>query len=493
MPGRPPPGSLQKTLNSRRGSADPGAQVTIKKELEKGWAGAIVCSRNSERQACKAATSIGRKRGSLVSCGNSPPPAGPVEGEGDAVTVKVADTITSEREKLISENVRYIERFKEIPKTTAECYKMIRALGKGSFGRVTLCLHKLTGKHVAIKSIDKARMQDESAKRKILREVYILKTIRHANVIRLLEVFETEHHVHIVMEHAAGGDLLQFVKKRRRLAEPEAKQIFRQIVYGLGHIHSRSVLHRDIKLDNILLDSDRGVKICDFGISRVTDGAESIRERCGTPAYLAPELLSDRVSSPNVTMQEYSGFLSDHWSLGVLLFTMLFGSMPFKADKLPDLAHLIRHGQFAFPSDYSVSEGTGSEKIRIDARDLISGLLRVDPKERLSIPQILAHRWMRTGQGEDAGEEKWEDQTEVPRAADVSILRVQNLYKSNDPTRLRYEDYCYIANDFYTQHIDEEALRTLESFGYPREIVTRCMHKGELNHAVASYNLLTIV
>lgn len=211
------------------------------------------------------------------------------------ITVTMTDAITEERERLIRANIRYIEKYKEIPKTTTEYYKLVKEIGKGSFGRVTLCVHKLTGKQVAIKSIDKACMKDEHSRKKILREVYILKTIKHANIIRLMEVFESEHHVHIVMENADGGDLLQYVKQRRKLREEEAKEVFRQIVYGLGHVHARSVLHRDIKLDNILLDADRSVKICDFGISKITDTSEKIKERCGTPAYLAPEIISNQV------------------------------------------------------------------------------------------------------------------------------------------------------------------------------------------------------
>ena len=142
-------------------------------------------------------------------------------------------------------------------------------IGKGAFGKVTLGIHKLTGKHVAIKAIDKSYMKDDFSKKKVFQEVYILKKIRHSNIIRLLEVFESPKHFLMVMEYVGGGDLLQYVKQRKRLEETEAKHIFKQIVYGLAHCHCRSVLHRDIKLDNILMDEDGGVKICDFGVSRL--------------------------------------------------------------------------------------------------------------------------------------------------------------------------------------------------------------------------------
>ena len=197
------------------------------------------------------------------------------------------------REKLIAYIKNYVARRGQLPPTTLEFYKFVRLIGKGAFGKVTLGQHKLTGKHVAIKTIEKAFMKDEFSKRKVFQEVYLLKKIRHSNVIRLLEVFESERHLLIVMEYAGGGDLLQLIKRKGRLQERDAKFIFKQIVYGLAHVHCRSVVHRDIKLDNILLDSEKGVKICDFGVSKILKKGEFIQEQCGTPAYLAPEIILD--------------------------------------------------------------------------------------------------------------------------------------------------------------------------------------------------------
>ena len=122
---------------------------------------------------------------------------------------------------------------------------------------------------MAIKTVEKAVMKDEYQRKKVMQEVFLLKKVRHSNVIRLLEVFESSKHLLMVMEYAGGGDLLQYVKKKKRLEENEAKKIFRQIVYGLAHCHCRSVLHRDIKLDNILIDHEGEIKICDFGVSRI--------------------------------------------------------------------------------------------------------------------------------------------------------------------------------------------------------------------------------
>jgi 5'-AMP-activated protein kinase, catalytic alpha subunit len=131
-----------------------------------------------------------------------------------------------------------------------------------------------------------------------------------------------------VIELCAGGDLLNYVRRRRRLKEDVAKAIFKQIIEGLSYCHSKQILHRDIKLDNILLDSKGEVKICDFGISKVVKKGEIMTEQCGTPAYIAPEFLRDK---------GYTGFAADIWSAGVVLYAMLYGTVPFKANNMSEL------------------------------------------------------------------------------------------------------------------------------------------------------------
>lgn len=143
---------------------------------------------------------------------------------------------------------------------------------------MTLGIHKLTGKHVAIKTIAKSDMKNEFSRKKVFQEVYILKKIRHSNIIRLLEVFESSKHLLMVMEYANNGDLLHFLKKVGRLSEKDAKYIFKQTIYGLSHCHCWSVMHRDIKLDNILLDGENGIKICDFGVSKIIGKSTQINE-----------------------------------------------------------------------------------------------------------------------------------------------------------------------------------------------------------------------
>ena len=284
----------------------------------------------------------------------------------------------------------------------------MKLVGKGAFGKVTLGIHKLTGKQVAIKTIEKSYMKDDFQRRKVFQEVYLLKKIKHSNVIRLLEVFESSKHLLMVMEYAGGGDLLQLIKRKGKLKEGDAKFIFKQIVYGLAHIHCRSVIHRDIKLDNILLDCEKGVKICDFGVSKIIKKGQVIQEQCGTPAYLAPEIIIDK---------GYEGFFVDLWSLGVLLYAMLCGTVPFKAPNLEELHKLILKGEFVF----------ANHDLSPEAQELVRGLIRLEPKDRLTIPLVLAHSWLKeTNEDDEEGEQ--ETDTLLKQEQEYPVSNKDNNY-----------------------------------------------------------------
>lgn len=142
-------------------------------------------------------------------------------------------------------------------------------MGKGAFGKVNLAIHRLSGKFVALKSINKQFMKEDSSKKKVMQEFNILRKLRHQNVVRLYESFETIQHIVFVMEVCGGGELLTYVRRRRKLKEDVASFLFSQIITGLEDCHNTCVLHRDIKLDNILLTSEGDIKICDFGVSKL--------------------------------------------------------------------------------------------------------------------------------------------------------------------------------------------------------------------------------
>lgn len=177
------------------------------------------------------------------------------------------------------------------------------------------------------------------------------------------------------MEVCGGGDLLTYVRRRRKLKEDTACFLFKQIITGLAACHAKNVLHRDIKLDNVLLTSQGEVKICDFGVSKLVTPGEKMTEQCGTPAYIAPEVFKN---------EGYQGFASDVWSAGVVLYAMIFGAVPFKASNMAELHKQVLERQPTYKE----------EEISKDALDLLQGILTKDPVERLTTDQILAHKWM---------------------------------------------------------------------------------------------------
>ena len=200
-------------------------------------------------------------------------------------------------QEIIEQSNLIIDSFNQkgdAPETTPDFYRAGKMLGRGAFGKVCLGMHKLTRKMVAIKSINKEYLSEEKQRSKIMHEVGILLKLRHNSVVKLYETFETGRHILLVMELCAGGDMLNFVRKRKKLDEPTAKVLFKQVIEGIGYIHSQKILHRDIKLDNILLDGKGGVKIADFGVSKTVKPGETMYEQSGTPAYIAPEIIKDK-------------------------------------------------------------------------------------------------------------------------------------------------------------------------------------------------------
>ena len=303
-----------------------------------------------------------------------------VKVEKSVVPLTSGNLAKMEYGKEVVELSKYIKEYfvqhGEAPPTTAEFYRIGKLLGKGAFGKVNLGMHKLTGKMVAIKSINKEYLTDESSKKKVMQEYSILKQMRHPSVIRLYETFESSKHILFVIELCCGGDLLTYVRKRRKLNEETARTIFHHLTQGLHYCHQKGILHRDIKLDNILLNASGHIKICDFGVSKAVKPGERLTEQCGTPAYIAPEILRDK---------GYEGFGVDIWSAGVVLYAMLYGTVPFKANNMKELHKLITKGK------YSLKEGITEE-----AKNLLRRMLECDPRKRITIPDLYKHKWMYT-------------------------------------------------------------------------------------------------
>ena len=259
------------------------------------------------------------------------------------------------------------------PKSQVSFYKYGRLIGKGAFGKVNLGLHILTGRIVAIKSFNKKNLKNERAKSKIYHEINLMKNLRHSSIVKLLDNFETKNYILIIMENISGGDLLSFVKKRTKLNEKICKFIFKQILQAIKYIHTKNIIHRDIKLDNVLIDLNNNIKLCDFGVGKMVHEGEILTDQCGTPAYIAPEILENK---------GYEGPPVDIWSSGVVLYAMLSGTVPFKANNLNDLQNMIMAGNFKEIPDISK-----------ESNDLLHKLLQINPKKRISVDEALNHPW----------------------------------------------------------------------------------------------------
>ncbi|XP_047186285.1 MAP/microtubule affinity-regulating kinase 4 isoform X3 [Scophthalmus maximus] len=260
-------------------------------------------------------------------------------------------------------------------------YRLLKTIGKGNFAKVKLARHILTGKEVAIKIIDKTQLNPTSLQ-KLFREVRIMKGLNHPNIVQLFEVIETDKTLYLIMEYASGGEVFDYLVSHGRMKEVEARAKFRQIVSAVHYCHTKNIVHRDLKAENLLLDADANIKIADFGFSNEFTLGNKLDTFCGSPPYAAPELFQGK---------KYDGPEVDVWSLGVILYTLVSGSLPFDGQNLKELRERVLRGKYRVPFYMST-----------DCEGILRRFLVLNPTKRCTLDQVMKDKWINSGyDGED--------------------------------------------------------------------------------------------
>ncbi|CAN6579582.1 unnamed protein product [Malus baccata var. baccata] len=258
-----------------------------------------------------------------------------------------------------------------------ERYEAMKDLGSGNFGVARLVRDKKTKELVAVKYIERGKKIDENVQREIINH----RSLRHPNIVRFKELLLTPSHLAIVMEYAAGGELFERICTAGRFSEDEARFFFQQLISGVSYCHAMEICHRDLKLENTLLDGSASprLKICDFGYSKSAILHSQPKSTVGTPAYIAPEVLSRK---------EYDGKIADVWSCGVTLYVMLVGEYPFEDPEDPrnfrKTIEKIMSAKYTIP-DYV--------RVSADCKQLLSRIFVAKPSKRISLPEIKKHPW----------------------------------------------------------------------------------------------------
>lgn len=267
-----------------------------------------------------------------------------------------------------------------VERSITDYYKLECDLGQGSFATVKRATNKRTGEKVAIKIISKVQLSEED-KLGLQNEIDILTHVDHPNIVKLLEVFEDHESYSLVMELMTGGELFDTILEKEQYTEKEAAETVRPIIDAINYCHSLNIIHRDIKPENLLYStkspSTRIIKVSDFGLARFISSETLATTTCGTPGYVAPEILEQRPY----------GKECDYWSIGVVLYILLCGFPPFYDEDNMVLFEKIKRGKYDFPSPVW-------DQISTDAKEIIKNLLVVDPAARWNCEQLLRHPWI---------------------------------------------------------------------------------------------------
>ncbi|CAN8295922.1 unnamed protein product [Cochlearia groenlandica] len=259
-------------------------------------------------------------------------------------------------------------------------YEMGRTLGEGSFAKVKYAKNSITGVIAAIKILDRDKILRHKMVEQLKREISTMKLIKHPNVVEIIEVMASKTKIYIVLELVNGGELFDKIAQQGRLKEDEARSYFQQLINAVDYCHSRGVYHRDLKPENLILDANGVLKVSDFGLSAFSPQVREdglLHTACGTPNYVAPEVLSDK---------GYDGAAADAWSCGVILFVLMAGYLPFDEPNLMTLYKRICKSEFNCPPWFSPG-----------AKRVIKRILDPSPITRMSIAELLEDEWFKKG------------------------------------------------------------------------------------------------
>ncbi|KAI8800985.1 kinase-like domain-containing protein [Cladochytrium replicatum] len=250
-------------------------------------------------------------------------------------------------------------------------YVLKKTIGQGTFGKVKLAEHMHTKEKVAVKIIEKANVKTAKQRNSVQREVRLMRLLHHPHIVDVMDILENDTHIFMIMEYAHGGELFDYIVNRGKLSEKESRHFFRQILSAVGYCHMNSVIHRDLKPENLLLTHDKNIKIIDFGFGNTFHRDKTLDTYCGSPFYAAPEMIKGvRYTGPEV----------DVWSLGVILYALLEGKLPFDANSMTELYDRISKGVYDTPPGFSQG-----------AAHLVSRMLTVDPIARAQLEEVMYH------------------------------------------------------------------------------------------------------
>lgn len=323
-------------------------------------------------------------------------------------------------------------------------FEILKDIGSGNFGVAKLVRDKWSGELYAVKYIQRGQKIDEHVQREIMNH----RALKHPNIIRFKEVFLTPTELAIVMEYAAGGELFERICSAGRFSEDEARYFFQQLISGVSYCHSMQICHRDLKLENTLLDGSKAprLKICDFGYSKSSVLHSQPKSTVGTPAYIAPEVLSRK---------EYDGKIADVWSCGVTLYVMLVGAYPFEDPEDP--RNFKKTIQRILSVHYSIP---GYVRVSLECRHLLSRIFVADPEKRITIPEIQKHPWFLKNlpiefMEEDEGSMQKGDENDQSQSIEEILGIIQEARKPGEGPK--FGGQCLIGGSMDLDDLDTDA------------------------------------